>query len=139
MNKPGSKTLHQEKKMPLITNIETKMPGGYVVTLNGRLDGITAADCDEKITSLLQPATKAVILDMTGLDYISSMGVRLILKTRKFIEENGGKVYVVNMQPQIKKVLEIVNLLRGMTLFASIKEADAYFDAMQKNVLESLK
>jgi anti-sigma B factor antagonist len=125
--------------MPLITNVEKKMPGYYVVTLNGRLDGVTYADCEAKITSILLPSTKSIMFDMSKLDYISSMGLRIILKTRQFIESHGGIVSVVNMQPQIKKVMEIVNLLRGMTLFASIEEADDYFDAMQKNVLESLK
>ncbi|PKN19710.1 MAG: anti-sigma factor antagonist [Deltaproteobacteria bacterium HGW-Deltaproteobacteria-6] len=125
--------------MSLMMNIENKMPGYYVVTLNGRLDSITYADCEAKITPILIPATKSIVMDMSNLDYISSMGLRVILKTRQIMETQGGKVFIVNMQPQIKKVLEIANLLHGMTLFASIKEADDYFDAMQKKVLESLK
>ncbi|MEN6623110.1 MAG: STAS domain-containing protein, partial [Smithella sp.] len=68
-----------------------------------------------------------------------SMGLRIILKARKVIEGNGGVVHIINMQPQIKKVFEIVNMLHGMTLFASTREADQYFDAMQKKVKESLK
>lgn len=67
------------------------------------------------------------------------MGLRIVIKMRNFIEGNGGGVHIINMQPQIEKVFEITNLLGGMTLFASIKEADVYFNAMQKKVLESLK
>jgi anti-sigma B factor antagonist len=125
--------------MSLITHIEKKMPGYYVVTLNGRLDGTTYADCEAKITPILIPGTKTLMLDLSNLDYISSMGLRVVIKARKFIEGNGGGVNIINMQPQIKKVFEIANLLSGMTLFASIKEADNYFDAMQKKVLESLQ
>jgi anti-anti-sigma factor len=123
--------------MSLIMNIENRMPGCYVVTLNGRLDGVTYADCEAKMAPILLPETKTVMFDMSALDYISSMGLRVILKTRKIIEGNGGGVHTINMQPQIAKVFEIANLLRGMKLFASIKEADDYFDAMQKTVLES--
>ncbi len=123
--------------MPLIMNIETKAPGYYLVVLRGRLDGTTSADCEAKIASLLIPQTKTIVFDMSSLDYISSMGLRIVVKTRKYIEGNGGGVQIINMQPQIKKVFEIANLLRGMTLFASVKEADDYFDAMQKKVLES--
>ncbi len=125
--------------MSLIMNIEIKAPGYYFVSLKGRLDGTTSADCEAKITSLLIPQTKTIVFDMSNLDYISSMGLRIIIKTRKFIEGNGGGVQMINMQPQIKKVFEIANLLRGMTLFASVKEADEYFDAMQKKVIESLE
>jgi anti-anti-sigma factor len=125
--------------MSLSIKIENKMPDSYFVTLDGRLDGITSEDCDAKITSLLVPTTKTIMFDMTHLDYINSMGLRIILKTRRFVEGNGGGVYMINVQSQIEKVFEIANLLHGMKLFADIREADAYFDAMQKNVLESMK
>lgn len=123
----------------LVVNIETRMTGGHIVTLDGRLDGMTYADCEKKIEPLIIPETKALMFDMSNLDYISSMGLRIILKARKVIEGNGGAVHIINMQPQIKKVFEIVNMLHGMTLFASIQEADQYFDVMQKKVKESLK
>ena len=125
--------------MSLIMNIENKMPGYYIVNLNGRLDGTTSADCEAKINSILIPKTRSIVFDMSNLDYISSMGLRVIIKTRKFIEGNGGSVQMMNMQPQIKKVFEIANLLRGVTLFNSVKDADDYFDAMQKKVLASLE
>jgi anti-sigma B factor antagonist len=127
------------KEMSLITKIENKMPGCYVVKFIGRLDGTTCAESEAKVASLLIPETKTLMFDMTNLDYISSMGLRVVLKARKFIEGNGGGVHLINMQPQIEKVFKIANLLQGMTLFASIKEADDYFDAMQKKVLDSLR
>ncbi len=125
--------------MSLIMNIVNRMPGYYVVTLNGRLDGTTCADCEAKINPLLIPETRAIMFDMSNLDYISSMGLRIVIKTRKFIEGNGGSIHIINMQPQIEKVFVISNLLHGMTLFASVKEADDYFDTIQKKVLASLQ
>jgi len=125
--------------MSLIMKIENKMPGYYVVKFIGRLDGTTCADCDEKINSLLIPATKDILFDMTNLDFISSMGLRIVIRTRQFVEGNSGRVLLINMQPQIEKVFKIANMLQGMTIFASIKEADDYFEAMQKKVLDSLR
>ncbi|WP_093884966.1 STAS domain-containing protein [Syntrophus gentianae] len=112
--------------------VRNRMPGYFIATLNGRLDGITHADCEEAIAPILVPSTKAILFDMTDLDYISSMGLRVILKTRKYIEKEGGSFHMINLQPQIEKIFEIANMLHGMKLFASVKEADDYFDAMQK-------
>ena len=123
--------------MALIMNVEKKSPGSYFVTLNGRLDGTTSPDCDARISSILIPSTRTILFEMTNLDYISSMGLRIFLKTRRMIEQQGGRVYMINVQPQIEKVFEIANMLNGIRLFASISEADTYFDAMQKSVLES--
>jgi anti-sigma B factor antagonist len=125
--------------MSLVMNIENKIPGYYVITLSGRLDQTTYADCEARINSILIPTTKIIMFDMANLDYISSMGLRVFLKTRQMIEGNGGSVSMIKTQPQIEKVFEIANLLKGMKLFASIKEADNYFDAMQRKVLESMK
>lgn len=123
--------------MSLTIQIETKRPGFWFVSLIGRLDQTTAEECDAKVSSILMPETRAIVFDMTGLNYISSMGLRIILKTRRFMSGQGGAVYMMNVQPQIEKVFEIANLLQGMKLFASVKEADEYFDAIQKSVLES--
>ena len=120
--------------MSLIMQIENKIPGYYVVILNGRLDGKTYKDCEEKITALLIPEAKTMIFDLSNLDYISSMGLRIVIKAIKFIEGNNGGVYIINMQPQIEKVFEIANLLREVTLLASRKEADDYVEARQKEV-----
>jgi hypothetical protein len=40
----------------------------------------------------------------------------------------------MNLQPQIKKVFDIINALPSMQIFASIEELDEYLDAMQKKV-----
>ena len=124
--------------MTLIMNVESKSPGSYFVTLDGRLDGTTSPDCDAKISSILSPSTKTILFEMSNLDYISSMGLRIFLKTRRMIEQQGGHVYMINVQPQIEKVFEIANMLNGIRLLSSISEADADFDAMQKSVWECL-
>ena len=125
--------------MSLIMKIENKTPGCHVVKFIGRLDGTTCTDCEEKINSLLIPATKDILFDMTNLDFISSMGLRIVIRTRQFIEGNGGSVHMIKMQPQIEKVFKIANMLNGIMLFASIKEADDYFETMEKKVLDSLR
>ncbi len=124
--------------MSLTTTIEERMPGYYVARLNGRLDGTTYPECEGLIVPLLVPATKALMFDMSQLEYISSMGLRVVMRGRKYIEGNDGYFHVINLQPQIAKVFEIANMLSGMRVFASIEEADNYYDLMQKKVLESL-
>lgn len=125
--------------MNLEVDIWKKDDGYYLVILNGRLDQETYAFCESKLEPILNPDTKALTFDMSHLSYISSMGIRVILKARKAIEAQGGKVLTANLQPQIAKIFEIVALLPRQQLFASIREADAYFDALQKKEIEEQK
>ena len=57
-------------------------------------------------------------------------------KARKALAARAGKVLVVNLQPQIRKVFDIVKAVPVSDVFASVAELDAYLDAMQRKVLE---
>ena len=52
------------------------------------------------------------------------------------MDNNGGKFLLVNLQPQIKKVFEIIKALDGMNVFKDQDEMDDYLAAMQNRVKE---
>jgi hypothetical protein len=56
------------------------------------------------------------------------------VRARKAIEPAGGKVALVNPQPAVRKVLEIVKAMPRGGIFASVEELDAYLDEMQQKV-----
>ena len=85
---------------------------------------------------MLGSAIHSLVLDLAGLEYISSAGVRSIFKARKALAARGGKVVVVNPQPQIQKVFDVVKAVPLNDIFGSTAEADAYLDAMQRKVLQ---
>lgn len=105
------------------------------VALDGRLDTHTYQSLDEKLAPLLAGDTQSLVLDLAGLEYISSAGIRSIFKARKALAGRGGKVLVVNPQAQIQKVFDVVKAVPLNEIFTSVEEADAYLDAMQRKVL----
>lgn len=109
--------------------------GSQRVSLAGRLDTHTYGELDEQLAPVLGSQIQSLILDLAGLDYISSAGVRSIFKARKALAARGGKVVVVNPKPQIQKVFDVVKAVPLDEIFSSVQEADAYLDAMQKKVL----
>ena len=73
---------------------------------------------------------------MAGVNYISSMGVRVVLKAQKELKLRGGSLSLMNLQPQIKKVFEIINALPSMQVFSSIEELDKYLAEMQRQTIQ---
>lgn len=121
----------------LRTEIAPANGGVQRVAIGGRLDTHTYAELDQALAPLLgNPAVTSLVLDLEGLDYISSAGIRSVFKARKAIEGRGGKVLVTHLQPQIQKVFDIVKAVPLSSIFSSVAEADEYLDAMQKRVLE---
>lgn len=118
--------------MSMKVNVSERWPGSVNVTINGRLDGQTVGSCETVLKERVSPHTKFMTFDLEGLNYISSMGIRLLLIYRKMMESRGGKMLMANLQPQIKKVVDIANVLPSWGIFESVAEADAYFDKMQR-------
>jgi len=122
--------------MPLTAQMKEREPGVFVFTPSGSLDTNTYQILEARVDDVLRHSPRTVVFDMAGLDYISSMGLRVILKTEKNLKQKGGKVVLTNLQPQIEKVFEIVNALPSFTIFKDTNEMDAYLDKMQKKALE---
>jgi anti-anti-sigma factor len=121
----------------LRTEIAPPANGIQRVAIGGRLDTHTYAELDQALAPLLaNAAVTSLVLDLAGLDYISSAGIRSVFKARKALSTRGGKVLVVNPQPQIQKVFDLVKAVPLNEIFTSVAEADAYLDAMQRKVVE---
>ncbi len=121
-------------KISVLTNEDEK---AVVFMLSGSLDTETYLQLKDKAAMQLKKDLKTVVLDLKALDYISSMGISVILETRKMIESAGGNFMMANVPAHIDHVFKTVNALPGVPMFENIKEADEYFLAIQKQIKET--
>jgi anti-anti-sigma factor len=117
--------------MALKVNTAVKRPGIFVVAPIGSIDAAGNAIFRERVSSVLTQNADVIIFDMEFADYINSMGIRELLKAKKALKLRGGKILFTNLQPQIRKVFDILNALPSLKVFADIQELDRYLDAMQ--------
>ena len=111
-----------------------KSPGVFIVSPEGSLDTDTYPVLEEKVDLLLNTPPGTIIFDLEKLDYISSMGVRVIAKAKKSLKKSGGKIVLLNLQPQIRKVFDIIKALPSQQIFETVEEMDRYLDIMQKGM-----
>jgi anti-sigma B factor antagonist len=105
--------------------------GGRFVGLRGRLDAQTAPILDQRLDEVLESAT-ALLFDLAGVEYISSAGIRVMVKARKALEARGGGVAIAHAQPPVRRVLDILKALPSIDIFADDAEMDAYIERMQR-------
>jgi anti-sigma B factor antagonist len=55
-----------------------------------------------------------------------------LLKTKKALRETDSRIFFMKLQPQIKKVFDILKAIPSLKVFGSIEELDDYLDVMQK-------
>ena len=120
--------------MSLEVTITNEAGTGKRISIAGSLDSSTAPDLQSRIDTEIDGNVSTAIIDFKALDFLSSAGLRVIFKTKKAVEGNNGKFLLVNLQPQIKKVFEIIKALDGMNVFKDQAEMDEYLTAMQDKV-----
>ncbi len=122
--------------MSLAIDINTDLPGRVVFKLTGRLDTQTTPQLDQLLDPHLESAAKTIVFDLEGLEYISSAGLRAVFRSKQTLATRAGTVLVVNPQPPVQKVFDIVQAMPTASIFTSWEELDEYLDTMQEKVRE---
>ncbi len=92
------------------TSIE-KQEGKYLVTLEGELDTVAAAEVEKKLQPLYNTDGLDVVIDCSGLEYIASSGLRILISILKGAKASGSKVVLKNMNDDIKSVFKLTGFI----------------------------
>ena len=84
--------------MSLKVNSAETRPGVFTVSPIGALDGNTYKVLEGTVESILKQLPDIIIFDFEFLDYINSMGVRILLKTKKELQKNIFSFFVIFIQ-----------------------------------------
>ena len=124
---------------PLRLIIRSNGPSSATLVVSGRVDGETCAGFDRDVKPLTDKRVARLLIDMTDCHYVSSAGIRSFFDLRKKVQSCQGAVSFCNLQPQIKKVFEIVKALPLECVFSSTAEADAYLDRMMAEEIKKTR
>jgi anti-sigma B factor antagonist len=122
--------------VPLTVTSKEREVGVVIVCPAGSLDSNTYTILEDRLSAIRKRSPRAIIFDLKDLTYISSAGVRVFLALRKAMKTTGGTVALTNLQPQIRKVFEIIQALPSLNVFESLEELDRYLAAIQRKVRE---
>lgn len=94
--------------------VEKTMAEATTLVLAGRLDTSTAPELEAELDGLL-PDTKALIFDLKELEYISSAGLRLILKAQKAMNQQGS-MKLIHVPESVMEVFDITGFVDFLTI-----------------------
>ncbi len=97
--------------------------GMHVAVMDGRLDTATAPVAEGELMAML--ATPGLVLDMTAVRYVSSAGLRLLLKMAKDAKGKGAKFALAGLQPAVREVFEISGFDKIIPAFPTVADAAA--------------
>ncbi len=107
--------------------IEESQSGINIYRLNGRLDSNTSQGFEKKIFQAIDNGSKSMIIDFKNLDYISSAGLRVILKATKALKREEGTILLCDMQDYVKEVFEIAGFDSFLSIVGTMDDALSAF------------
>ena len=79
--------------------------------LTGRLDTPASPQAEKDLAPLVEKADRTLVLDCSGMNYISSSGLRIFLTIRKAAGNKGGKVVVRGISDDIRQIFMMTGFL----------------------------
>ena len=95
-----------------------------VFAVSGSVDAPAVKDLDNALAAALRDGAKCLVLDMSRMDYISSAGLRLLLRFRKTASEAGGVLKVAALHREIRQnVFDALGFSRLIEVYGTVEEA----------------
>ncbi|MER7625785.1 STAS domain-containing protein [Streptomyces sp. NPDC126503] len=94
--------------MPDFTVTAAHHPDKTLLTVSGEMDFDTCSQVEE-VTAVLPVGNKTLHLDLSGVSFMDSSGLNTLLRLRRRIEDNGGRLVLTGLQDQPGQVLRLTD------------------------------
>jgi anti-sigma B factor antagonist len=98
-------------------------PTANRIVVTGRLDSTTVGGVETQFTAAVAATGRSAVVDMRGLEFLSSLGIRLMLSVARVVSRRGGRMVLFGTRPMVAEVLVAMSLDEVLPMVAT--EADA--------------
>jgi anti-anti-sigma factor len=102
---------------------QTQVSGHVVLNVSGRMDAENASQFEEECKQSIAEGHTILVVDLGGLAYVSSMGLRSFLSIAKTLQSKGGALRLCCMKGLVKQVFEITGLMQIFSVYESVESA----------------
>lgn len=92
----------------------SRLAASATLTLSGRLDGLSSPDLERQVSALISSGVRTLTFDLSGLEYVSSAGLRVFIIAAKKLKAGGGEARFTHLTPAVHEVFHISGLLTAL-------------------------
>jgi anti-sigma B factor antagonist len=96
-----------------------------LIKLIGRLDIVGVGAIENKFSAYCAGENQRVIVDLSDVDFLASIGIRLLTVNAKAIASRGGRIVLLKPGPDVKDVLEITGISAIIPIYDGFESAEA--------------
>jgi anti-anti-sigma factor len=95
-----------------------------LIKLNGKLDIIGTGEIETKFASYCRGENVRLVVDLSNVDFLSSIGIRLLTLTAKSVFSRGGKMVLLNPTPEVHHVLDVTGIPAVIPVCSQFESAE---------------
>jgi len=99
--------------------------GITLIKMKGRLDIMGVSQIETKFSAYCAGEKPRVIVDMSGVDFLASIGIRLLVTNAKSLRSRNGKMVLLNPTPDVMNVLDITDIPAIIPVYSHLESAEA--------------
>jgi anti-sigma B factor antagonist len=97
--------------------------GIHIFSLDGRFDAHSAGDVEKELNLTISKGARKLLLDMDGVEYISSAGLRVLLAVAKKLKKEEGEIKICCLKPYVKEVFDIAGFTQIFKIYDTTEKA----------------
>jgi anti-sigma B factor antagonist len=97
-----------------------KQANFFLISLDGDLDASNALDLDKEIKKAIELNEKNIVINCSGLNYVSSAGLGVFISYLKEFEEKNIEFALANVSPRIFEIINLLGLDKLITIHQNI-------------------
>ncbi len=97
--------------------------GMHVLEVSGSLDSNTAPEMIQSIETCLKESPNSLVIDFSGVDYVSSAGLRVVIKTNHTQTAAGDKMILCGLKDYVLEVFEMSGLSKLLDIRDDIESS----------------
>lgn len=109
------------------------------IRVDGVIDTLTAGELEDVIDSLVKRERYLIVVDLAGVDYISSAGWGIFISHIKDVRGRGGDIRLAGMIPNVAEIYELLEFDNVLKAYTSVDDARLSFGGGSPALVEQKK
>lgn len=94
-----------------------------ILSLRGRLDALSSPQAREEILAVIERGDRQLLFDCTGLDYVSSAGLRVLFEVADRMQECSGQLACYAVSANVRRVFVLADLGADIRICDTLEQA----------------
>lgn len=110
-------------KSGITTTIED---GVRIISLCPRIDVHNVFEVEDEMIQMVKQEPSLIVVDFSHVEYFGSNGIRILMLSRRILDERGGKMVLACLNPFVTKILRAVDMLDIFDIQSDLNSAQAF-------------